>query len=245
MSELLLSATQLVKRYCVGSQSTSALNGVSLHIRRGEFVSISGPSGSGKSTLLSVLGLLEDYDSGSYEVSGVDVGAASRDTLARVRNRHFGFVFQSFNLIPELSVLENIALPLRLRKGLRNEEIVERSIHELRSVGLEEKARSLPSQLSGGQQQRVAIARAVVGKPDVLLADEPTGNLDSVSAESVMRLICRLHDAGTTTVLVTHDSKWAALASRILSIVDGKLSEADVSAASGDVDRLCCTKPSI
>jgi putative ABC transport system ATP-binding protein len=223
MSDALLSMRGIVKRYSAGAASTAALAGIDLDVRKGEFLCITGPSGSGKSTLLSILGLLENYDEGRYLVDGVDVGGAPRDTLARARNRHFGFVFQAFNLIPEYSALKNVAMPLKFRGGLTGDACTASAKAALEDVGLADKLTALPSQLSGGQQQRVAIARALVGKPDVLLADEPTGNLDSASAGAIMDLICGLHARGTTTVLVTHDPHIAALASRIVTLVDGRI----------------------
>lgn len=224
MSEILLSAKDIVKRYPTGGANVSALSGVTIDVGHGEFLCITGPSGSGKSTLLSILGLLETYDSGRYEIAGVDIRGASRDTLARARNKHFGFIFQAFNLLPELNALQNVALPLKFRGGLSNEACISAAKAALDDVGLSEKSTSLPSQLSGGQQQRVAIARALVGKPDVLLADEPTGNLDSASAQAIMELIRDLHSRGTTTILVTHDASMARLASRVVCLIDGKLS---------------------
>jgi putative ABC transport system ATP-binding protein len=223
MTDTLLAMRGIVKRYSAGAASTSALAGVNLDVENGEFLCITGPSGSGKSTLLSILGLLESYDDGRYEIAGIDVSGAPRDTLARARNKHFGFVFQAFNLIPEYSALKNVAMPLAFRGGLAKEACLAAAKAALEDVGLADKLSALPSQLSGGQQQRVAIARALVGKPDVLLADEPTGNLDSASAGAIMDLIGEMHARGTTTVLVTHDPNIAGLASRIVTLVDGRI----------------------
>lgn len=223
MTNGLLSAIEIVKRYSTGTASTTALAGVTLDVEKGEFLCITGPSGSGKSTLLSILGLLEKHDEGRYEVAGIDISGASRDALARTRNKHFGFIFQAFNLLPEMSALQNVAMPLKFRGGIPNEACLSAAKASLEDVGLGDKLLSLPSQLSGGQQQRVAIARALVGKPDVLLADEPTGNLDSASADAIMELMRELHSRGTTTILVTHDRRMAQLASRVVTLVDGKL----------------------
>lgn len=215
--------TGLTKRYRLEALDTYALREVNLRIERGEFVAVTGPSGCGKSTLMAVMGLLLQFDQGRYLLAGRDVTDLDGDTRALVRNRHIGFVFQSFNLISELTVLENVALPLKLRGGLARREREQRARAVLTRVGLEERLEHYPHQLSGGQQQRVAIARALVGEPDLILADEPTGNLDSHSAEAVMTLLAELNAAGTTLCLVTHDGGLAARAGRIVPMLDGRI----------------------
>ncbi len=215
--------TGLTKRYRLEALDTYALREVNLRIERGEFVAVTGPSGCGKSTLMAVMGLLLQFDQGRYRLAGRDVSDLDGDTRALVRNRHIGFVFQSFNLISELTVLENVALPLKLRGGVARRERERRAGAVLARVGLEERLEHYPHQLSGGQQQRVAIARALVGEPDLILADEPTGNLDSHSAEAVMALLAELNAAGTTLCLVTHDARLAARAGRIVPMLDGRM----------------------
>jgi putative ABC transport system ATP-binding protein len=201
---------------------THALSSIDLQINRGEYVSISGPSGCGKSTLLAVLGLLDSPTSGSYWLSGRSVAELPFEERARVRNREIGFIFQSFNLIGDLTVAENVALPLTYR-GLGVKDRQQRVAAALEQVGMSHRAGHLPSQLSGGQQQRVAVARAVAGEPQVLLADEPTGNLDSRSGESVMALLRELHDNGTTVCIVTHDPRYARHADRHVHLFDGRV----------------------
>ncbi len=201
---------------------THALADIHLEMRRGEYVAISGPSGCGKSTLLSILGLLDSPTSGAYTLNGTpvqDLGATQR---ARIRNREIGFVFQSFNLIGDLTVYENVELPLTYR-GIRAAERRERTMHALERVGMGHRAKHLPSQLSGGQQQRVAVARALVGEPSILLADEPTGNLDSRNGEAVMELLRDLHRAGSTICMVTHDTRFARHAERTVHLFDGRI----------------------
>jgi putative ABC transport system ATP-binding protein len=202
--------------------TTHALSGIDLEIREGEFLSIAGPSGCGKTTLLSILGLLDSPSSGSYTIAGTAVhqlGAAAR---ARIRRERIGFIFQSFNLIGDLSVQENVELPLGYR-GVSAPERRRRSAEALERVGMAHRAKHMPSQLSGGQQQRVAVARAVVGEPSLLLADEPTGNLDSENGVQVMQLLADLHKAGATLCMVTHDPRYAALAQRSIALLDGKV----------------------
>jgi putative ABC transport system ATP-binding protein len=191
-------------------------------IGKGEYVAISGPSGCGKSTLLSILGLLDSPTGGTYRLNATavqDLGAAQR---ARIRNREIGFIFQSFNLIGDLSVYENVELPLTYR-GMRAAERKERAMKALERVGMGHRAKHLPSQLSGGQQQRVAVARALVGEPSILLADEPTGNLDSKNGEAVMELLRDLHRAGSTICMVTHDNRFARHAERTIHLFDGRV----------------------
>jgi putative ABC transport system ATP-binding protein len=218
----LIRLENLSKVFFTDEVETHALSGIHLTVRRGEFVAIAGPSGCGKSTLLSILGLLDSPSGGLYELNGrpvQDLGFAER---ARIRNREIGFVFQSFNLIGDLSVYENVELPLTYR-GMRAAERHERVVRSLERVGMGHRAKHLPSQLSGGQQQRVAVARALVGDPSILLADEPTGNLDSRNGEAVMGLLRELHRAGATICMVTHDPRFARHADRAVHLFDGRI----------------------
>ncbi|MFN7984935.1 MAG: ABC transporter ATP-binding protein [Vicinamibacterales bacterium] len=204
---------------------THALSDITLSIERGEYVSIAGPSGCGKSTLLSILGLLDTPTSGDYRLNGQPVAQIDAAARARIRNREIGFIFQSFNLLGELSVFENVELPLTYR-GMSAKERRQRTRDALERVGMMHRAKHYPSQLSGGQQQRVAVARAVAGEPLLLLADEPTGNLDSKSGESVMELLRELHSIGATICIVTHDPRYARHAERHIYLFDGRLSDA-------------------
>jgi putative ABC transport system ATP-binding protein len=201
---------------------THALSGTHLDINQGEYVSITGPSGCGKSTLLSILGLLDSPTDGKYWLNGRPVSDLSASERARIRNREVGFIFQSFNLIGDLSVYENVELPLTYR-GITGSERKERVMDALEKVGMVHRAKHLPSQLSGGQQQRVAVARAVAGQPLILLADEPTGNLDSKNGEAVMDLLRDLHQNGATICMVTHDPRYAAFADRAIHLFDGRV----------------------
>lgn len=201
---------------------TYALREVSLIVEAGEFLSITGPSGSGKSTLLNVLGLLEGFTAGSYEFDGVDVSSLDDQARSRLRNQSIGFVFQAFHLVPSLTVSENVALPLHYR-GLGRREQAARVADALARVGLQSRQLHYPAQLSGGQQQRVAIARALVGGPRLLLADEPTGNLDREMSLGVLELLESIHAAGTAIVLVTHDTELAAAARRSIHVIDGQV----------------------
>jgi putative ABC transport system ATP-binding protein len=210
------------KVYLTEEVETHALSDVHLSIERGEYVSIAGPSGCGKSTLLSILGLLDTPSAGQYRLNGRPVNDLRVVERARVRNREIGFIFQSFNLIGDLSVFENVELPLTYR-GMSTAERKRRVEDALERVGMAHRARHLPSQLSGGQQQRVAVARAVAGEPTMLLADEPTGNLDSKSGESVMELLRELHQAGATICIVTHDPRYARHANRHVQLFDGRV----------------------
>jgi putative ABC transport system ATP-binding protein len=203
---------------------TYALRNFSLDVSPGEFVAVTGPSGSGKTTFLNVAGLLETFDAGSYELDGTDVRGQSDDARSRLRNERIGFIFQSFNLIPDLNVQDNIDVPLRYRR-LSASDRRERIASALDLVGLASRARHMPAQLSGGQQQRVAIARAIAGDPAFLLADEPTGNLDSLMARQVMDLLEQINDMGTTILLVTHDPELARRAQRNVHLVDGQISD--------------------
>lgn len=209
--------------YTTEQMETHALGGIDLDIHPGEYVSIEGPSGCGKSTLLSILGLLDEPTSGSYTLAGVPVTEIDAEEQARLRNREIGFIFQSFNLIPEMSVRENVELPLIYRGGLRAAERCEAVDQALERVGMASRADHRPAQLSGGQQQRAAIARALVGKPTLLLADEPTGNLDTETAAQVMDLLSDLHHRGATLVMVTHNPDYAARAGRRLHLRDGRI----------------------
>ena len=202
---------------------TTALDDIQLTIDHGEYVSISGPSGCGKSTLLSVMGLLNSSTDGKYFLNGAEVTALPATEQARVRNRDIGFIFQAFNLIAEMSAFENVELPLTFRNDLSRKQRRELVVNALEQVNIPERQKHFPAQLSGGQQQRVAIARALVGKPKVLLADEPTGNLDSKNAQLVMDLLDALHEQGSTIVMVTHDPRFAERAQRQVSLFDGRI----------------------
>ena len=199
---------------------THALSGINLDIKKGEYISIAGPSGCGKSTLLSILGLLDTPSEGEYVLNGKPVENLSLSERARIRNREVGFIFQSFNLIGDLSVFENVELPLTYR-GMNSTERRRRVLEALERVGMAHRAKHLPSQLSGGHQQRVAVARAIGGQPSILLADEPTGNLDSTNGEAVMEMLRELHRAGSTICMVTHDQRYAQHADRIVHLFDG------------------------
>ena len=214
----------IAKVYRTDTVQTHALRDVDLVVEEGEFVAVAGRSGSGKTTLLNIAGLLETFDTGTYLLDGEDVSRLSDSARSKLRGEKIGFVFQGFNLIPELSVFDNVDVPLRYR-GMRAAERKRRVTDVLETVGLGGRARHLPAQLSGGQQQRVAIARALVGEPRFLLADEPTGNLDSTTAEGVMALLAELHAGGATIIIVTHDAGLAAQAGRVIAIADGRVSE--------------------
>jgi putative ABC transport system ATP-binding protein len=206
---------------------THALAGIHLEIAQGEYVAIAGPSGCGKSTLLAILGLLDTPTDGQYTLNGNHVANLSLSERARVRNREIGFIFQSFNLIGDLTVFENVELPL-IYRGMKSAERRERANAALERVGMAHRSKHLPSQLSGGQQQRVAVARAVGGQPSILLADEPTGNLDSKNGEAVMELLRELHRQGATICMVTHDPRYAAHADRSVHLFDGRIVEESV-----------------
>jgi putative ABC transport system ATP-binding protein len=214
----------VTKVFVTDEVETHALSNVSFEIARGEYVSIAGPSGCGKSTLLAILGLLDTATAGSYSLNGRPVTALDASERARIRNREIGFIFQSFNLIGDLSVAENVELPLTYR-GMRPAERRQRVAEALERVGMAHRARHLPSQLSGGQQQRVAVARAVAGEPVILLADEPTGNLDSKSGDAVMQLLHELSRNGATICMVTHDPRYARHAQRSIQLFDGRVVE--------------------
>jgi putative ABC transport system ATP-binding protein len=220
----------VTKVFFTDEVETHALAGVHLEIKQGEYVSISGPSGCGKSTLLSILGLLDSPTEGKYTLNTRPVEALKHSERARIRNREIGFIFQSFNLIGDLTVFENVELPLTYR-GMKSTERKGLVSEALEKVGMAHRAKHLPSQLSGGQQQRVAVARAIVGKPLIMLADEPTGNLDSKNGEAVMELMRDLHREGATICMVTHDPRYAAHASRTIHLFDGRVVEEEKMAA--------------
>jgi putative ABC transport system ATP-binding protein len=223
-NKVLIKLDGLKKVFLTDEVETHALAGIHLDILRGEYVAISGPSGCGKSTLLSILGLLDTPSEGKYWLNGRPVEQLTLSERARTRNREIGFIFQSFNLIGDLTVFENVELPLTYR-GMKASERKTRCNAALERVGMAHRAKHLPSQLSGGQQQRVAVARAVVGEPLILLADEPTGNLDSKNGEMVMDLLRELHRGGATICMVTHDPRYAAHADRTIELFDGRVVE--------------------
>ncbi len=223
----LIELKDIEKVFLTDEVETHALSGVSLEIRHGDYVSISGPSGCGKSTLLSILGLLDSPTSGKYELRGEPVEHLDYAKRARVRNREIGFIFQSFNLIGDLTVWENIELPLTYR-GLTRDERRERVDEALAKVGMTARSKHYPAQLSGGQQQRVAVARALGGRPSILLADEPTGNLDSKNGQAVMDLLRELHGEGATICLVTHDERYARDAQRTIHLFDGRITSEEL-----------------
>jgi putative ABC transport system ATP-binding protein len=218
----LIQTVDLWKTYVMGTEEIHALRGVSVQIERGEYVAIMGPSGSGKSTLMNLIGCLDTPSKGSYLLNGKQVSQMNDNELARIRNEEIGFVFQTFNLLPRMSALENVELPLLYGATISNDRR-ERALARLRDVGLESRADHRPSQLSGGQQQRVAIARALINEPRLILADEPTGNLDSHAGAEVISLFRELNAAGRTIVLITHDTEVAAVASRRVHLRDGRV----------------------
>jgi putative ABC transport system ATP-binding protein len=226
----LIQMEDLTKVFSTDEVETHALAGVHLEIERGEFVSIAGPSGCGKSTLLAILGLLDSPSEGRYLLKGTPVERLDRSERARIRNREIGFVFQAFNLIGDLTVFENVELPLTYRHIPASER--KRMTREaLEKVGMSHRQKHYPSQLSGGQQQRVAVARALVGEPSILLADEPTGNLDSANGEAVIEILRQLHRGGATICMVTHDPRYARYADRTVRIFDGRVVEEQVQTA--------------
>lgn len=220
----LIDIRNIYKIYNPGENEVHALDGVSLKIDYGEFVAIIGQSGSGKSTLMNMLGLLDTCTSGEYYMDGIDVSHMTDDELSEIRNKKIGFIFQGFNLIPSLTAQGNVELPL-IYRGMGKAEREKLSTESLKMVGLEKRMDHKPSQMSGGQQQRVAIARAIAAKPPIILADEPTGNLDSRSGIEVMKIIHQLHDEGRTVILITHDNGIAEEADRVIKIQDGKVIE--------------------
>lgn len=228
----LIEIEALTKVFYTDEIETHALSGIHLNIARGEYVAMSGPSGCGKSTLLSIIGLLDTPTSGKYSLNSNSVENLSFSERSRIRNQEIGFIFQSFNLIGDLTVFENVELPLTYRSGMAAAERRERVQKSLERVGMAHRMRHYPSQLSGGQQQRVAVARALGGSPSILLADEPTGNLDSKNGEAVMDLLKELHDEGATICMVTHDPRFARHAQREVHLFDGKV------VAEGELDAL-------
>jgi putative ABC transport system ATP-binding protein len=220
----MLKMNQISKIYRTDLIETHALREFSLEVAQGEFVAVMGPSGSGKTTFLNVAGLLETFEKGTYELDGKDVSRLSDDERSRLRNEKIGFIFQSFNLIPDLNIYDNIDVPLRYR-NLKTKDRHERITSALELVGLASRMKHMPSQLSGGQQQRAAIARAIAGDPAFLLADEPTGNLDSLMARQVMELLEQISELGTTIVMVTHDPELARRAHRSVHVIDGQIDQ--------------------
>ena len=220
----MLDMKKISKVYRTELVQTHALREFSLHVDRGEFVAVTGPSGSGKTTFLNIAGLLETFDGGSYTLDGEEVARQSDDARSMLRNQKIGFIFQSFNLIPDLNVFDNVDVPLRYRR-MTGAERKRRIEGALELVGLLSRARHVPSQLSGGQQQRVAIARALAGEPKLLLADEPTGNLDSLMAREVMQMLEDINAKGTTVVMVTHDPELARRAHRNVHVMDGQVTD--------------------
>ncbi|MBL0160074.1 MAG: ABC transporter ATP-binding protein [Bryobacterales bacterium] len=221
----------VTKVFTTEDVETHALSGIHLQIRKGEYVTIAGPSGCGKSTLLAILGLLDSPSGGTYTLNDQPVQGLKLGDRARIRNREIGFIFQAFNLIGDLTVYENVELPLTYR-GMGSAERKQRVHDALERVGMGHRVKHYPSQLSGGQQQRVAVARALVGSPSILLADEPTGNLDSANGESVMELMTELHRGGATICMVTHDPRYAQLAQRTIRLFDGRIVEETIGAMS-------------
>jgi putative ABC transport system ATP-binding protein len=230
----MLQMTQIQKIYRTELVETHALRELTVSVKGGEFVAVTGSSGSGKTTFLNIAGLLETFDHGCYMLDGEDVSGLSDDDRSIYRNQKIGFIFQSFNLIPDLNLFENVDVPLRYRR-LPKAERKQRIEHALETVGLASRMKHIPAQLSGGQQQRVAIARAIAGQPKFLLADEPTGNLDSVMAHQVMELLEEIHAGGTTIVMVTHDPELANRSERIIQLVDGRVLAEDIPCVHGEI----------
>jgi putative ABC transport system ATP-binding protein len=222
MSEALIAVDRLSRHYVVGGETVRALDGVTFRIKKGEWVAIVGQSGSGKSTLMNLIGCLDTPTSGSYRLNGTDVETLADDALADTRNREIGFIFQTFQLLARATALANVELPLVYR-GLPRRQRHAMAENALRSVGLSNRMHHRPNELSGGQRQRVAIARALVGEPSILLADEPTGNLDSQTGEEIVRLFAELHQRGHTIILVTHETKLAARCPRAIKLMDGRI----------------------
>jgi putative ABC transport system ATP-binding protein len=223
---MIIRTKNLTKLYQMGEEKVHALNGIDIEIERGEYVAIMGPSGSGKSTLMNLIGCLDTPTDGEYWLNNRAVRDLSDDELAQVRNQEVGFVFQSFHLLPRYNALENVQLPL-VYSNVPREERVARAKEALAQVDLTDRSMHRPNELSGGQRQRVAVARALIGKPSILLADEPTGNLDSATGKDIMTLFAKLHQAGNTIILVTHDAEVASNAKRVIRLRDGKV-ESDV-----------------
>lgn len=235
MSEVLIKLDGIKKVFYTEEVETYALSNITFNIKKGEYVSISGPSGCGKSTLLSLLGLLDSPSDGKFQLAGHDVSDIAKNERARIRNKEIGFVFQSFNLISDLDVFENVELPLTYRKDLNAKQRKAMVTRALDKVDMTHRVKHFPSQLSGGQQQRIAVARAIAGNPSIILADEPTGNLDSKNAEAVMGLFDQLHREGATICMVTHDPRSASRAERNISILDGHVVADRPTEKEGDV----------
>lgn len=229
----MLTMKNISRIYQSDTIQTHALRDFSLDVKAGEFVAVTGPSGSGKSTFLNVAGLLDGFDNGSYELDGVNIQGLNDDQLSKLRNEKIGFIFQNYNLIPDFNLFDNIDMPLRYR-GFDAKERKRRITNALEQVGLASRANYLPSQLSGGQQQRVAIARALAGEPKILLADEPTGNLDSLMARQVMELLHKLNEQGSTIIMVTHDPDQARAISRNVQVIDGQITDHSIYAPTND-----------
>ncbi len=227
MSDLVIGISNLDRRYAMGSEVVHALRGVTLEIRRNEYVAIRGPSGSGKSTLMNLVGCLDTPSAGEYWLNGQEVSRMGDDALARVRNREIGFVFQTFNLLPRATALHNVELPL-IYRGVPAKDRRNQAAEALDRVGLADRMDHRPNELSGGQRQRVAIARALVNRPSILLADEPTGNLDSSTSEEIMAVFDQLHRRGQTIVMVTHEADIAAHAQRVIVLRDGRVASDEV-----------------
>lgn len=225
MKKVVIETHHIARRYQMGNEIIHALKDISITIHKGEYVAFMGPSGSGKSTLMNIIGCLDTPDEGVYILNGVEVSHMSDNELAEIRNKEIGFVFQTFNLLPRATALENVALPL-IYAGVGKKERIERAMEALKSVGLENRAKHRPNELSGGQRQRVAIARALVNNPSIILADEPTGNLDTKTSHEIMALFDALHQKGNTIIMVTHEEDIARHAYRIVRLRDG-LIEAD------------------
>ena len=222
MSDLVIHLEEIKKNYIMGRQELQVLKGISLDIQRNEYVALMGPSGSGKSTLMNILGCLDSPSSGKYILNGHDVSTMLDNSLADIRNKEIGFVFQQFNLLPRLSALENVALPL-VYAGINKKTRMEMAHEVLRKVDLSDRSHHKPNELSGGQCQRVAIARALVNNPSIILADEPTGNLDSKTSYEIMNIFAQIHDEGNTVVLVTHEEDISNYAKRVIRLRDGVL----------------------
>ncbi|MGQ8364355.1 ABC transporter ATP-binding protein [Glaciecola sp. 1036] len=220
----MLTMQNVSKVYTTEKVQTHALRDFNLEVNEGEFIAVTGPSGSGKTTFLNIAGMLETYSSGQYLLDGIDIGRLSDNQRADLRNQKIGFIFQGFNLIPDLNIFENVEVPLRYR-GIKSAERKARVMECLEQVGLGSRLKHLPQQLSGGQQQRVAIARALAGRPRFLLADEPTGNLDSLMARQVMELLEKINQEGATIIMVTHDPELARRAPRNIQVVDGQIAD--------------------
>ncbi len=220
--ETIISIRNMVKNYYVGNQTVRALRGVDVEIKKGEYVAIMGPSGSGKSTLMNILGALDTPTEGDYFLNGTNVSLLEDEQLAEIRNKEIGFVFQTFNLLQRYTALENVTLPL-IYAGVPKHERQEKARKVLDNVGLTDRITHKPNELSGGQRQRVAVARALINNPSIILADEPTGNLDSKTSEDIMKLIADIHDLGNTVIVITHENDIAAKAERVIRLFDGKV----------------------